>query len=54
LFAELEYRLDYQLRERSMENSYLSLLTSHTAYWTSKDIALFLLIHLFPSVQQLP
>ncbi|XP_076442138.1 phospholipase DDHD1-like isoform X2 [Babylonia areolata] len=50
--TELEYRLDYQLRERSMENSYLSLLTSHTAYWTNRDIALFILVHLFPQLQQ--
>ncbi|KAL8565172.1 hypothetical protein ACOMHN_003959 [Nucella lapillus] len=50
--TELEYRLDYQLRERSMENSYVSLLTSHTSYWSNRDIALFLLDHLFPHLQQ--
>ncbi|XP_025104108.1 phospholipase DDHD1-like isoform X1 [Pomacea canaliculata] len=50
--TELEYRLDYQLRERSMENSYVSLLTSHTSYWTSRDVALFLLVHLFPQLQE--
>ena len=49
--AEMEYRLDYQLRERSMENSYVSLLTSHTSYWTNRDIALFILVHLFPGLQ---
>lgn len=49
--AEMEYRLDYQLRERSMENSYVSLLTSHTAYWANRDIALFILVHLFPVLQ---
>lgn len=51
-FSELEYRLDYQVRERSMENSYISLLTSHTSYWTNKDIVLFILVHLFPQLQE--
>ncbi|XP_041353562.1 phospholipase DDHD1-like [Gigantopelta aegis] len=44
--TELEYRLDYQLRERSLENSYMALLTSHTSYWTNKDVACFMVMHL--------
>ncbi|GFN82833.1 phospholipase ddhd1 [Plakobranchus ocellatus] len=50
--TELEYRLDFQLREQRMENSYLSVLTSHTAYWTNKDVAYFLLTHLHPELQE--
>ncbi|XP_046582420.1 phospholipase DDHD1-like [Haliotis rubra] len=49
---ELEYRLDYQLRERSLENSYMSVLTSHFCYWTNKDIAFFILTHLHPELQE--
>ncbi|KAK6183516.1 hypothetical protein SNE40_010986 [Patella caerulea] len=50
--TEMEYRLDYQLKERSLENSYMSLLTSHTSYWSNKDIALFILTHLHPHLQE--
>ncbi|XP_048258899.1 phospholipase DDHD1-like [Haliotis rufescens] len=50
--TELEYRLDYQLRERSLENSYMSVLTSHFCYWTNKDIAYFMLTHLHPELQE--
>ena len=50
-WPELEYRLDFQLREQRMENSYLAVLTSHTGYWTNKDVAFFLLTHLHPELQ---
>uniref|UniRef100_A0A1I8JN51 DDHD domain-containing protein n=1 Tax=Macrostomum lignano TaxID=282301 RepID=A0A1I8JN51_9PLAT len=46
--TELEHRLDYQLREGRYESSYVSVLTSHTAYWSHEDIALFIMSHLFP------
>ena len=46
--TELEYRLDYQLKEGKMENSYLSAITSHTSYLSNLDVALFLLSELFP------
>ncbi|XP_070577524.1 phospholipase DDHD1-like isoform X2 [Ptychodera flava] len=46
--VELEHRIDYELREGTMENAYLSAVTSHTAYWTSADVVLFILVHLFP------
>nr|XP_006811963.1 PREDICTED: phospholipase DDHD1-like [Saccoglossus kowalevskii] len=46
--VELEYRIDFELREGSMENAYISALTSHTSYWTSADVVLFVLAHLFP------
>ncbi|XP_059177908.1 phospholipase DDHD1-like isoform X2 [Physella acuta] len=49
---ELEYRMDFQLREQRMENSYLSVLTSHTSYWLNKDISYFLLTHLHPELQE--
>ncbi|XP_069684791.1 phospholipase DDHD1-like isoform X2 [Periplaneta americana] len=48
-------RLDYVLRETNLGGSYLSALTSHTAYWTNYDVAYFVLTRLFPDleVQQL-
>lgn len=46
--TELEYRIDYVLREGSMESQYISAITSHTSYWSSADIAMFVLTHLFP------
>ncbi|XP_078000813.1 phospholipase DDHD1-like [Glandiceps talaboti] len=48
LYQELEHRIDYELREGTMENAYISAVTSHTAYWTSTDVALFVLSHLHP------
>lgn len=48
LFAELEHRLDFQLKEGKMENSYIAALTSHTSYWTNMDVALFILSQIFP------
>lgn len=50
--TELEYRIDFQLKEQRMENSYLAVLTSHTSYWTNKDVAYFLLTHLHPELQE--
>ncbi|CAL1526177.1 unnamed protein product [Lymnaea stagnalis] len=50
--TELEYRMDFQLKEQRMENSYLSVLTSHTSYWTNKDVAYFLLTHLHPELEE--
>ncbi|KAJ8309091.1 hypothetical protein KUTeg_013965 [Tegillarca granosa] len=50
--TDLEYRIDYQLRESSFENSYISMLTSHTSYWTNKDVAFFILTHLHPEMQE--
>ncbi|XP_064599828.1 phospholipase DDHD1-like isoform X2 [Liolophura sinensis] len=50
--TELEYRLDYQLRESNFENSYISAITSHTAYWSNNDVALFILTHLHPELQE--
>ncbi|TFK05463.1 60S ribosomal protein L36a [Platysternon megacephalum] len=40
---ELEHRIDFELREGLVESRYWSAVTSHTAYWSSMDIALFLL-----------
>ncbi|NXK44253.1 DDHD1 Phospholipase, partial [Chauna torquata] len=40
---ELEHRIDFELREGLVESRYWSAVTSHTAYWSSLDIALFLL-----------
>jgi phospholipase DDHD1 len=47
--TELKSRLDYMLKERTMESAYLATLTSHTAYWTNMDVALFILMQIFSS-----
>ncbi|CAC5358178.1 DDHD1 [Mytilus coruscus] len=49
--TDLEYRIDYQIRLGNFTNSYISLLTSHTSYWGNKDLAYFILTHLFPSLE---
>lgn len=51
--TDLEYRIDYQLREASFSNSYISMLTSHTSYWTDRDVAFFVLSHIHPELQDL-
>lgn len=53
MFLDLEYRIDYQLREASFSNSYISMLTSHTSYWTDRDVAFFVLSHIHPELQDL-
>lgn len=50
--TDLEYRLDYQLRDGGgLTSGYISMVTSHTSYWTNKDIACFLLTHLHSGLQ---
>ncbi|XP_061602656.1 phospholipase DDHD1b [Cololabis saira] len=44
---ELERRVDFELREGLVENRYWSAVTSHTAYWCSYDVALFLLTFMY-------
>ncbi|KAK7086335.1 Phospholipase ddhd1 [Halocaridina rubra] len=44
-------RIDFVLREGSMENSYISAVTSHTAYWTNYDVAHFILSIMYPDIQ---
>uniref|UniRef100_A0A8C5EMH2 DDHD domain-containing protein n=1 Tax=Gouania willdenowi TaxID=441366 RepID=A0A8C5EMH2_GOUWI len=44
---ELERRIDYELREGLVESRYWSTVTSHTAYWCSYDVALFLLTFMY-------
>ncbi|XP_033106666.1 phospholipase DDHD1-like isoform X2 [Anneissia japonica] len=46
--VELEHRLDFELKESNFSNGYISALTSHTSYWGSLDVALFVLYHLYP------
>ncbi|CAG7659373.1 unnamed protein product [Allacma fusca] len=51
---DLEYRMDYVLRESNLSSSYLAALTSHTAYWNTPDVAFFVLTHLYNgSLEQL-
>uniref|UniRef100_A0A3P9H503 DDHD domain containing 1b n=2 Tax=Oryzias latipes TaxID=8090 RepID=A0A3P9H503_ORYLA len=50
---ELERRIDFELREGLVENRYWSAVTSHTAYWCSYDVALFLLTFMYRP-QELP
>ncbi|CAH8444592.1 unnamed protein product [Schistosoma curassoni] len=45
---QLECRLDFELQISRYENMYLSLLTSHTSYWTNPDICMFIMTYLFP------
>ena len=47
-FSELEHRIDFQLHHGAMENAYISAVTSHTSYWSSQDVALFILQQLHP------
>ncbi|XP_026173743.1 phospholipase DDHD1b [Mastacembelus armatus] len=50
---ELERRIDFELREGLVESRYWSAVTSHTAYWCSYDVALFLLTFMYRP-QELP
>lgn len=45
--VEMEHRIDFELREGMVESRYWSAVTSHTAYWTSHDVALFLLTFIY-------
>lgn len=47
--VEMEHRIDFELREGLVESRYWSAVTSHTAYWTSHDVALFLLTFIYES-----
>ncbi|KAL8168662.1 UNVERIFIED_CONTAM: Phospholipase ddhd1 [Gekko kuhli] len=49
---ELEQRIDFELREGLVESRYWSAVTSHTAYWSSMDIALFLLTFMYKRDQE--
>ncbi|KAM6273511.1 phospholipase DDHD1 isoform 2-T2 [Porphyrio hochstetteri] len=50
--VELEHRIDFELREGLVESRYWSAVTSHTAYWSSLDIALFLLTFMYKHNQE--
>lgn len=51
--TDLEYRLDYQLKDAGgLTSGYIAMITSHTSYWTNKDIACFILSHLHPSLHE--
>ncbi|XP_034018164.1 phospholipase DDHD1b [Thalassophryne amazonica] len=43
----LDRRIDFELREGLVESRYWSAVTSHTAYWCSYDVALFLLTFMY-------
>ena len=47
----LAYRMDYTLKEAG--NSYIAAITSHTAYWASKDVAYFIMCKIYPELEQL-
>ncbi|XP_055362049.1 phospholipase DDHD1b isoform X2 [Betta splendens] len=47
IMVELDRRIDYELREGLVESRYWSAVTSHTAYWCSYDVALFLLTFMY-------
>ena len=42
----LKERLDFMLRESMVGNSYLNALTAHLSYWSSSDVAQYLLLQL--------
>ncbi|XP_006894417.1 PREDICTED: phospholipase DDHD1 isoform X3 [Elephantulus edwardii] len=44
---ELDHRIDFELREGLVESRYWSAVTSHTAYWSSLDVALFILTFMY-------
>jgi hypothetical protein len=44
--------MDYVVKETG--NSYISAVTSHTAYWGHRDIAFFILAKLFPELEHIP
>ena len=45
--VELERRIDFELPEGLVESRYWSAVTSHTGYWISHDVALFLLTFIY-------
>ncbi|XP_031435762.1 phospholipase DDHD1 isoform X2 [Clupea harengus] len=45
--VDLEHRIDFELREGMVESRYWSAVTSHTAYWSNLDVALFLLTFIY-------
>uniref|UniRef100_A0A286XHQ7 DDHD domain containing 1 n=1 Tax=Cavia porcellus TaxID=10141 RepID=A0A286XHQ7_CAVPO len=49
---ELDHRIDFELREGLVESRYWSAVTSHTAYWSSLDVALFLLTFMYKHEQE--
>lgn len=53
VLVELERRIDFELREGLVESRYWSAVTSHTAYWCSYDVALFLLTFMYRPQEQL-
>uniref|UniRef100_H0VMH0 DDHD domain containing 1 n=1 Tax=Cavia porcellus TaxID=10141 RepID=H0VMH0_CAVPO len=50
--VELDHRIDFELREGLVESRYWSAVTSHTAYWSSLDVALFLLTFMYKHEQE--
>ncbi|KAK3093034.1 hypothetical protein FSP39_010311 [Pinctada imbricata] len=50
--TDLEFRIDYQLQESRYTSSYISMVTSHTSYWADRDVAFFVLTHLYPNLME--
>ena len=46
----LAYRMDYVLKENG--NTYISAITSHTAYWCNADMAYFMLTKIHPELEK--
>ena len=46
----LAYRMDYVLKESG--NTYISAITSHTAYWCNPDMAFFMLTKIHPELDK--
>ncbi|KAL2609785.1 hypothetical protein R1flu_028358 [Riccia fluitans] len=49
-----EGRMDYMLQDATFEHQYISVMSSHTAYWHDLDTALFILRHLYKDIPEQP
>uniref|UniRef100_A0A1B6LDX7 DDHD domain-containing protein n=1 Tax=Graphocephala atropunctata TaxID=36148 RepID=A0A1B6LDX7_9HEMI len=53
----LEHRLDYVIKVSGSlgvsARTYINMLSSHTAYWGSEDVAFFILTRIFPQLDQM-
>ncbi|BBN19897.1 phospholipase DDHD1 [Marchantia polymorpha subsp. ruderalis] len=47
-------RMDYMLQDATFEHQYISVISSHTAYWHDLDTALFILRHLYKDIPDEP
>lgn len=53
-YLDLDHRLDYILRDSigGSASNYLSMLYTHTSYWSNYDVAYFIYTRLFPELDK--